>query len=89
MKQIKWGCIQPLTGGMYIGARQAIGTDASWIISYPGTNETKYDKEGTLISAGNEYNLTQGANTNEGTTQTNTSASGEYFKFGIQVKAAA
>lgn len=37
----------------------------------------------------NEYNLTQGANTTEGTTQTNTSASGEYFKFGIQVKAAA
>lgn len=37
----------------------------------------------------NEYNLTQGANTTGGTTQTNTSASGEYFKFGIQVKAAA
>lgn len=35
------------------------------------------------------YNLTQNANTKEGTTQTNTSASGEYFKFGIQVKAAA
>ena len=59
MKQIKWGCIQPLTGGMYIGARKAIGNEASWIISYPGTNETKYDKKGTLVSAGNEYNLTQ------------------------------
>lgn len=35
------------------------------------------------------YNLTQNANTTDGTTQTNTSASGEYFKFGIQVKAAA
>ena len=24
---MKWGCIQPLTGGMYIGARNAIGND--------------------------------------------------------------
>ena len=35
------------------------------------------------------YNLTQSGNTTDVTTQTNTSASGEYFKFGIQVKAAA
>lgn len=57
--KIKWGCIQPLTGGMYIGAKEAIGHDAEWIISYPGTNSTKYDKNGNVTSVGNEYNLTQ------------------------------
>ena len=32
-EKIKWGCIQPLTGGMYIGAEKAFGHPASWIIS--------------------------------------------------------
>lgn len=56
-KTIKWGCIQPLTGGMYIGARNAFGYDAEWIISYPGLCDAKTDKDGNIITAGNEYNL--------------------------------
>ena len=57
MKHIKWGCIQPLTGGMYIGAQNAIGHKADWVISYPGLAEVKYDKDNNIISAGNEYSL--------------------------------
>lgn len=57
MENIKWGCIQPLTGGMYIGAKQALGCDAAWVISYPGLAAPKYNKAGELVSAGNEYNL--------------------------------
>ena len=56
-KKLKWGCIQPLTGGMYIGARNAIGHDAEWIISYKGLTDTKTNKEGVITSAGNEYSL--------------------------------
>lgn len=59
-KNIKWGCIQPLTGGMYLGAEEAIGHPASWIISFEGLDSVKYDKDNTkIISAGNEYNLLQ------------------------------
>lgn len=54
---IRWGCVQPLTGGMYIGAAYAIGHDAEWIVSYPGTDVVKKDKDGNIVSAGNEYNL--------------------------------
>lgn len=80
------------TTGVTIGS---VKTNASTLI-------TQYRLDGGTLSTAdtsatytlrawisNEYNLTQNANTNEGTTQTNTSASGEYFKFGIQVKAAA
>ena len=56
-KEIKWGCIQPLTGGMYIGAEKAIGHAAKWIISFAGTTEVKTNKDGEMISVGNEYNL--------------------------------
>ena len=59
-KSIKWGCIQPLTGGMYLGAELAIGNKASWIISYPGLTDVKYEKDGkTIRSTGNEFNLTE------------------------------
>lgn len=54
---IKWGCIQPLTGGMYYGTREAVGCPASWIISYPGLTDAKQDKDGNLTSVGNEYGL--------------------------------
>ena len=57
MKNIKWGCIQPLTGGMYIGALEAVGHDAEWILSYDGLTDVKYDKNGEITVAGNEYNL--------------------------------
>lgn len=54
---IKWGCIQPLTGGMYIGAENAIGYKASWILSYPGLSSITLDNNGNIKDAGNEYNL--------------------------------
>lgn len=56
MKNIKWGCIQPLTGGMYIGAEYAIKHPASWVISYPGLTATK-EINNNIVDAGNEYNL--------------------------------
>ena len=33
---IKWGCFQPLIGGMAIGAFEAIGTKPEFILSYEG-----------------------------------------------------
>lgn len=54
---MKWGCIQPLTGGAFFGARKAVGCPASWIISYPGLTEVKKDKDGNITSVGNEYGL--------------------------------
>ena len=53
---MKWGCLQPLTGGMYIGAEEALGCQASWIISYKGLDDFKM-KNGEVASAGNEHNL--------------------------------
>ena len=35
MSNIKWAAIQPLTGGMYLGAEEAIGHPAEFILSYP------------------------------------------------------
>ena len=58
MNNIKWCAIQPLTGGMYIGAEEAIGHKAEFILSYPGLAEPNIDEEtGKVISAGNEYSL--------------------------------
>jgi site-specific DNA-cytosine methylase len=57
-KQIRWGILQPLTGGMYFGTKQATGCDAQWIISFNGLNSPKFDKEGNLVDGGNEYHLT-------------------------------
>lgn len=58
-KKIRWGAIQPLTGGMYIGTENATGTPAQWIISFPGFNDAKPNKNGELVEVGNEYNLTE------------------------------
>ena len=58
--KIKWGFIQPLTGGLYIGARNAIGHDAEWIISFPGFRgkQVKKHKDGTETEiVANESNL--------------------------------
>lgn len=55
--KLKWGCIQPLTGGMYLGAEEAIGHPAEWILSFNGLDDVKYDKDNNIVSAGNEYNL--------------------------------
>ena len=54
---IKWASIQPLTGGMYLGAEQAIGHPAEWILSYKGLSDIKKDENGNITVAGNEYNL--------------------------------
>ena len=54
---IKWGIIQPLTGGMAFGGEAAIGTQPSWIISYPGLTSVKHNKNGDITSVGNEYGL--------------------------------
>jgi len=56
-KNIKWAALQVLTGGAYFGAESAIGHPAEFIISYPGFDTTKYNKDGRLVDAGNEYNL--------------------------------
>lgn len=54
---IKWGCIQPLLGGIAFGARNAIGYPAAWIISYPGLTSVKRNKQSEPTSVGNEYGL--------------------------------
>ena len=45
---IKWGIIQPLTGGVAFGGEAAIGIQPSWIISYPGLTDVKYNKDGKM-----------------------------------------
>lgn len=56
-ENIKWGIIQPLTGGMYLGAERAIGHPAEWVISYPGLTDYVKDKNGNVIDAVNERNI--------------------------------
>ena len=48
-KKIKWCAIQPLTGGMYLGAEKAVGCPAEFILSYPGIGSPHKDKEGNLL----------------------------------------
>lgn len=55
--KIRWAAIQPLTGGMYLGAEEAIGHPAEWILTYQGLDEIKYDKEGNPTSVANETYL--------------------------------
>lgn len=57
MSNIKWGIIQPLTGGMAFGSEAAVGAQPSWIISYPGLTSVKCNKDGDITSVGNEYGL--------------------------------
>ena len=57
-EKLRWASIQPLTGGMYLGAEEAIGHPAEFILSYKGLSNVKYDKSGeNIVDAGNEYNL--------------------------------
>ena len=57
-EKIRWASIQPLTGGMYLGAEEAIGHPAEFILSYKGLSDVKHDKSGeNIVDAGNEYNL--------------------------------
>ena len=57
VSDIRYAVLQPLSGGMYLAAENAIGHPAEFIISYPGFDAPKYDKDGKLVDAGNEYNL--------------------------------
>ena len=89
-------------GETYLIGEATTGVTIGSVKTNAGRLITQYRHDGGTLSTADssatytlrawisqEYNLTQGANTTDGTTQTNTSASGEYFKFGIQVKAAA
>ena len=89
-------------GETYLIGTSTTGVTIGSVKTNAGTLITQYRLDGGTLSTADssatytlrawiseDYNLTQNANTKEGTTQTNTSASGEYFKFGIQVKAAA
>ena len=89
-------------GETYLIGEATTGVTIGSVKKNAGTLITQYRLDGGTLSTANtsatytlrawiseDYNLTQGANTTDETTQTNTSASGEYFKFGIQVKAAA
>ena len=59
-KDIRWACMQPLTGGMYLGFENAIGHPAEFIISYSGLNEHRPSTTaGKRGHCGNEYNLMQ------------------------------
>lgn len=56
---MKWGFIQPLTGGFYLGAANVIGKDADFILSFPGFSDVTYDAENNIKTASNEYHLLQ------------------------------
>ncbi len=55
LKKIKWGFIQPLTGGFAISAEQAIGSAPDWVLSFPGFCSHTENPDGTVKSAMNEY----------------------------------
>ena len=54
-KKIKWGFIEPLTGGMALGAEKAIGSAPDWVLSFPGFCSHTENPDGTVKSAMNEY----------------------------------
>lgn len=56
-ESIKWVAIQPLTGGMYLGAEEAIGHEAEFILSFKGLNHAELDSNLEFKSCGNEYYL--------------------------------
>lgn len=56
-KKIKWACIQPLTGGFYLGAEEAFGYPAEWILTYKGLDEIKKNKDGEITGVANEAYL--------------------------------
>ena len=56
-QNIKWIAVQPLTGGSFLGAKEAIGHTAEAIISFPGISDITYDKNGNPTNVGNEHYL--------------------------------
>lgn len=59
MNNIKWISFQPLTGGMHLGAEEAIGHPAEFILTYKGLDTITTKKDGTIGSVGNEAYLKQ------------------------------
>ena len=57
-EEIRWAAIQPLTGGMYLCAENAIGHPAEFILSFKGLNDIKKNKNDEITNCGNERNLT-------------------------------
>lgn len=58
IQNMKWCAIQPLTGGMYLGAEKVMDHPAEFILSYPGLADPKIDKKtGEISSVSNEYHL--------------------------------
>jgi site-specific DNA-cytosine methylase len=55
--EIKWACIQPLTGGMYLGAEEAIGHPAEFILSFNGLDNASIKKDGSFGNVSNEHYL--------------------------------
>lgn len=45
VSKITWACIQPLTGGMYLGTKNAMGTMPEYVISYKGLDEYSFKKD--------------------------------------------
>ena len=56
-ENIKYAILQPLTGGVEFGTENAVGHSPEFMISYPGFDAPKYDRDGKLVDAGNEYFL--------------------------------
>jgi len=56
-KKIKWAMLQPLTGGAYYGTESAIGHPAEYILSYQGLELETINKEGKVVSVGNERHM--------------------------------
>lgn len=52
---MKWIALQPLTGGIYLGAEKVFGKPADCIISYPHLSQKK--QLGKTLQANNEYHL--------------------------------
>ena len=57
LSNIRYAVLQPLTGGFYLGCESVVGHPAEFIISYPGFDSVRKDKEGKVIDCGNEYHL--------------------------------
>ena len=56
-ENIRWIAIQPLTGGMYLGAEEAIGHPAEFILSFKGLNYGELTEDLKYKNVGNELYL--------------------------------
>lgn len=56
--KLRYAVLQPLLGGMYLGAEAVIGHPAECIISFDGLDAVRRDENGNITEALNEYHLT-------------------------------